>query len=84
MVARDPLVQAGPGRCSAHEDMIVRVNLVEQEQETMNTRLQAVEAKVYSPSVMVAVLGLIGTAVTAAGTILGVIAVALLKSHGVI
>lgn len=75
-------VPAGPGRCAAHEDMIVRMNLVEQEQEQMNTRLNVVESKVYSPSVVVAIIGLVGTAVTVTGSVLSVLLMAVMKSHG--
>lgn len=76
---------SNPGNrsCSAHEGMVVRVNLIEQEQENMNTRLGAVESKVYSPAVMVAVIGLVGTIVTVAGSVLSVVLMAVLKSHGV-
>ena len=82
MSAQDA-VRAGPGRCSAHEDMIVRVNSIEQEQEYMQKRVDVLEAKVYSPSVMVAVITLVGTFVTAAGSVLAVVLIAVAKSHGV-
>ena len=75
--------KSNPGnRCQAHEEMVVRISSVEQEQEYMNGRLTAVEGKVYSPAVMVAVIGLVGTAVTAAGSVLSVLLIAVLKSHG--
>lgn len=74
--------RSGSGRCSAHEDMIVRVNLIEQEQTSMIMRLNSLESKVYSPSVVVAVLGLVGTLITVAGSVISVILMAVLKSHG--
>jgi hypothetical protein len=62
--------------------MVVRVTSIEQEQEYMNKRLECVEAKVYNPSTVVAVLGLVGTIVTAAGSIIAVVLIAVAKTHG--
>lgn len=83
MSAREA-VQAGPGRCGAHEDMVVRMNSVEQEQEYMGKRIDVLEAKVYSPQTMVAIIGLVGTLVTVAGSLISVVLMAILKSHGVL
>ena len=48
----------------------------------METRLNAVEQKVYSPAVIVAVLGLVGTLAATAGGILSTILIVVAKAHG--
>lgn len=48
----------------------------------MDSRLEAVEAKVYSPAVIVAVLGLVGTMAATAGGILSTILIIAAKAHG--
>lgn len=71
-------------KCPFHEEVMIRVNMLESKEENMETRLTAVEAKVYSPLVLVAVIGLIGTLATVVGSILSIMLTALLKSYGIL
>ena len=48
----------------------------------MNKRVEILEERSYSPAVIVAFLGLIGTAVTAAGGVLSAVLVLVAKSQG--
>jgi hypothetical protein len=69
-------------KCSKHEDIVVHVELLQAEVNVMQSRIEAVEAKVYSPAVIVAFFTLLGTCITAAGSVLGVLMIAFAKAHG--
>lgn len=58
--------------------------LLIQKGDVMEERMKTVEAKVYSPLVVVAVIGLIGTCATVAGSVLSIILTATLKAHGLL
>ena len=55
---------------------------LERGHESMNKRVEILEERSYSPAVIVAFLGLIGTAVTAAGGVLSAVLVLVAKSQG--
>lgn len=69
-------------KCREHQDMCVNYATLRQEVDTMETRLDAVEQKVYSPAVIVAVLGLVGTMAATAGGVLSTILIIAAKAHG--
>lgn len=69
-------------KCSEHQGICVNFATLRQEVDTMDTRLEAVEQKVYSPAVVVAVLGLVGTFAATAGGILSTILIIAAKAHG--
>lgn len=73
---------AGGGKCPWHEDHAVVLDRLERGHESMNKRVEILEERSYSPAVIVAFLGLIGTAVTAAGGVLSAVLVLVAKSQG--
>ncbi len=70
------------GKCPWHEDHAVVLDRLERGHESMNKRVEILEERSYSPAVIVAFLGLIGTAVTAAGGVLSAVLVLVAKSQG--
>ena len=69
-------------KCTFHETIAVHLANLDNRSTGLEVRMEKVEAKVYSPTVVVAVLALIGTVVTVAGSILSIVVTAFLKAHG--
>lgn len=69
-------------KCGEHQGICVNFATMRQEVDTMESRLEAVEQKVYSPAVVVAILGLVGTFAATAGGILSTILIIAAKAHG--
>ena len=72
----------GSGKCPWHEDHAVKLDRLERGHDAMDKRVSVLEERSYSPAVIVAFLGLIGTAVTAAGGVLSAVLVLVAKSQG--
>jgi len=70
------------GKCPWHEDHAVVLDRLERGHDAMDKRVSTLEERSYSPAVIVAFLGLIGTAVTAAGGVLSAVLVLVAKSQG--
>jgi len=78
MAARDQ----HEGKCATHEEHAVILDRLERGHDAMDKRITVLEERSYSPAVIVAVLGLIGTVVTAAGGVLATVLVMAAKSQG--
>ena len=70
------------GKCPWHEDHAVVLDRLERGHDAMDKRVSTLEERSYSPAVIVGFLGLIGTAVTAAGGVLSAVLVLVAKSQG--
>ena len=70
------------GKCPWHEDHAVILDRLERGHDAMDRRVTTLESRSYSPAVIVAVLGLIGTVVTAAGGVLATVLVMAAKRQG--
>jgi len=69
-------------RCEDHQDHAVILDRLETGAKNMDMRISKIEEKVYSPAVMVAVLGLVGTLAATMGGVLSTILVIIAKTHG--
>jgi hypothetical protein len=69
-------------KCPYHEGHAIILDRLERGHDAMDKRVSVLEERSYSPAVIVAFLGLIGTAVTAAGGVLSAVLVLVAKSQG--
>jgi len=69
-------------RCEDHQEHAVILDRLETGAKNMEQRISKIEEKVYSPAVMVAVLGLVGTMAATAGGVLSTVLIIIAKTHG--
>ena len=70
------------GKCPWHEDHAVILDRLERGHDAMDKRVTVLEDRSYSPAVVVAVIGLLGTVVTAAGGVLATVLIMVAKTNG--
>ncbi len=70
------------GKCLWHEDHAVVLDRLERGHDAMDKRVTVLEDRSYSPAVVVAVIGLLGTVVTAAGGVLATVLIMVAKTNG--
>jgi len=68
--------------CAEDKNCCAPFRLIRKDVTNMDARLTQVEAKVYSPTVIVAVFAFLGTCVSVAGSILSVFLISVAKSQG--